>query len=76
MYGRDFEPTFRQSRAFEKIFEIKNMLGVFNSDIIVMLSIGNMDCQEIGKRLNIEKNKLYGNINSACIRLEEIMENM
>jgi len=40
-----------------------------------MLAIGNMDCQEIGKRLNIEKNKLYGNINSACIRLEEIMEN-
>lgn len=75
-YGGNFEPTFSQSRAFKKIFEIKNMLGVFNSDIIVMLSIGNMDCQEIGKRLNIEKNKLYGNINSACIRLEEIMENM
>ncbi|MBI0018116.1 hypothetical protein H3S71_02060 [Commensalibacter sp. W8133] len=74
-YGRNFEPTFRQSRAFEKIFKIRNMLGVFNSDIIVMLAIGNMDCQEIGKRLNIEKNKLYGNINSACIRLEEIMEN-
>ena len=53
---------------------LHNMLGVFNSDIIVMISIGNMNCQEIGKRLNIEKHKLYGNINSACIRLEEIME--
>ena len=74
IYGRDFGPTFRQSRAFEKLFKIRNMLGIFNSDIIVMLSIGNMDCQEIGKRLNIEKNKLYGNINSACIRLEEIMD--
>lgn len=74
-YGRNFEPTFMQSRAFEKIFKIRNMLGVFNSDIIVMLAIGNMSCQEIGKRLNIEKHKLYGNINSACIRLEEIMEN-
>ncbi len=75
-YRCNFEPTFKQSRAFEKLFEIKNMLGVFNSDIIVMLIIGNMSCQEIGKRLNIEKHKLYGNINSACIRLEEIMEDI
>lgn len=74
IYGRDFEPTFRQSRAFEKIFKIKNMLGVFNSDIIVMLAIGNMDCQTIGRRLNIERKKNYEIIKSACDCLENIME--
>ena len=73
-YGGNFEPTFRQSRAFEKIFEIKNMLGIFYFDIITMLSIGNMDCQTIGRRLNIERKKNYEIIKSACDCLENIME--
>lgn len=74
IYGRDFGPTFRQSRAFEKLFKIRNMLGIFYFDIITMLSIGNMDCQTIGRRLNIERKKNYEIIKSACDCLENIME--
>lgn len=72
--GRTYEPTFAQSRAYGKLFKIKELLGSFQNRIIVMLTVGNMDCQTIGRMMHIEKNKLYGCINSACIRLEEIMQ--
>ena len=63
-----------QHEEYKRLFEIWRELGKFHVDVLNMITLGNMNNNDLSKKLGWCRNNTSGLIMSIFIRLEEIIK--
>lgn len=71
---KKWEPSKYQHEAFKELFEVWQKLGKFHVIILNMIILGNMNNNDLSKKLGWNRFYIGGLIKSVFIRLEEIFK--
>ena len=63
-----------QHEEYKRLFEIWRELGKFHVDVLNMITLGNMNNNDLSKKLGWDRHYVGGLIMSVFIRLEEVMK--
>lgn len=69
-----WEPFRSQHEAYKALFDIWRELGRFHVGILNMITLGNMNNNDLSKKLGWDRHYVGGLIMSVFIRLEEVMK--
>lgn len=71
---KKWEPSKYQHEAFKELFEVWQKLGKFHVIILNLITLGNMNNNDLSKKIGWNLNYISGLIMSVFIRLEEVMK--
>ncbi|CAI3942000.1 unnamed protein product [Commensalibacter communis] len=71
-----WEPTYSQHEAYEKLFVIWDGMGKFNIKILNMVTLGDMNAKQIGIAISQNRNHILGMIKAVFDSLEHIFNKL